>query len=225
MARNMRLRRILPLFLAAAACAADSPDPACPGVYLAFDGATLDAVGAGKDDAVAGQSSLIDGPVTFPPFLAGRPDRDAVIAQITDDVALALEPVGVNVVTEPPAGDHILVVFAGIDRGVLVGLTRQDCGDLIANDVMIRFEGVVAPEYGRFSAANEVMFGLSEAVGLGKSYSEDSHPCSCDPSNCDNDTLCELSAAAEVVFAPCTHVGDVQDEVDAFEHSFACSAD
>ena len=89
---------------------------------------------------------------------------------------------------------------------------------------MIRFEGVVAPEHGRYSAANEVMLGLSEAAGLGKSYSEDSHPCSCDPSNCGNDTPCELTRAAEVTFAPCTRVGDLQDEIGAFERSFACGS-
>lgn len=191
-------------------------------VYLAFEGVTLEAVADGKDDAASGSSSLVEAATAFPPFLAGRADREQVIAEVTGDIRQALAPLGARVTTERPAGEHLMLVFAGVDRGSLLGLSRQDCGHRVDGDVAILFEGVAAAERGRYSPANEALRSLSAAVGLAKS-SGPGHPCSCDPDVCGNDTLCTLSPAAEVLFARCPDSGDVQDEVAAFSRGLGCT--
>lgn len=191
-------------------------------VYLRFEGATLTSVPDGDDDAPSFTSSLIDGTTQFPPFLAADPDRQSIIDALVSDMEEVLAPFAVTITTSAPAGDHMMVVFAGLTDESLLGLVRRDCGDAVRNDVAILFEGVADPARGRYGMANETIFVLTRSVGLAKS-SGPGHPCSCDPSGmCENDELCTPTVDAEVSFSECPGAGDVQDEVAALGAVFGC---
>lgn len=191
-------------------------------LYLAFDGVTLEGVADGEDDATTYASSFVTGSTAFPPFREGDPDRQAVIDTLLADVEQALAPFALTLTTQRPAGDHLMIVYAGQDGGELIGLVRHDCDAVVRNDVVIFFENVADPERGRYAMANETIFAVTRSIGLAKSKSP-GHPCSCDPSGtCTNESLCAPTADAEVSFSACPGTGNTQDEIAAFAAVFGC---
>lgn len=203
-------------------CMATTAPSSPPSIYLAFEGATLESVADGLDDATQSAFSLVSSSTSYPPFLANAPDRQARIDQLVTDMRLALGAYAVEITTTRPAGDHMMIVFAGQDAGVLYGLVRHDCGNVVRNDVAVFFEGVADPARGRYALANETIFVVARSLGLAKARGP-GHPCSCDPSGtCPNDTLCQITPNAEVSFGTCADSPPVQDEALTFANAFGC---
>ncbi len=206
------------------ACPAKGPPTGPPFIYLAFDGVTLTSAPAGFDDATKSATSLVSTTTSYGKFLASDPGRVKRIVGVQTDLARVLSPyaVGITTTRPPPAVDYMMVVFAGVDRGALLGMVHHDCGDRIKNDVIVLFEGIASAAMGPKGMANETIFSIARAIGMAKTRGP-GHPCSCDPSgSCTNDALCTVTRNAQVSFGQCPGHGAVQDEDAAFASAFGC---
>jgi hypothetical protein len=123
-------------------------------VYLHFDGGTF---AAGPEDASLDQPGTIAEPGPFAPapdFL----DR----AALTDTVATALAPYGVEVTTTRPVdGDYNMVVFLPSDADFVTAQANRDCGDHNPRNVgIVYIGGVPAREASAALAVTGQAFGL-----------------------------------------------------------------
>jgi hypothetical protein len=206
----------------AAPCEATRAPTGPASIYLAFEGVTLESVADGLDDATQSAFSLVPSRTTYPPFRAADPDRRALIDRLVADMRQAFAAYAVEVSTERPPGEHMMIVFAGQDMGALYGLVRHDCGDVVRNDVAVLFEGAADPSRGRFALANEAIFMVARSLGLAKANGP-GHPCSCDPSGmCGNDELCQITPDATTFSGACADSPPVQNEAVVFGNAFGC---
>lgn len=195
-------------------CTESAPPSGPSAIYLAFDGVTLEP--GERSDATQNRFSGISSTTIIPPFR-----RTELISDVVAQLREVLAPFAVEVTTERPADDYIMIVFAGEHRGTLHGLSYKDCGNLVRHDVAVFFEGVFDESKQPYGATNEVMRGLMHALGLAKTNGP-GHPCSCDPNTCGYDSLCVMSDAANVSFDTCPGSPEIQDDVLAFANVFGC---